>query len=266
MSDIEVQNVSFEYEYEEKKYLALDNVSLKISDGEFVCIIGQSGCGKSTLITLLEGLQMPLSGHIYIGDKEIEGPGKDRCMVFQHYSLFAWLTAKRNVIFGIKQVFPKMTAKELDKRAKEYLKKVGLEGYENKYPRQLSGGQQQRVAIARSLAMNPDILLMDEPFGAVDTKTRTELQDLLLELCKSEDKKRTVVFITHDVDEALYLSDRIVFMQPRKVRKDIQTNFGHDRKREVLTASDKYQSLRRELIGLFYERVREEIAEEGVYI
>ena len=114
--------------------------------------------------------------------------------------------------------------------------------------------------------MDPDILLMDEPFGAVDTKTRTELQDLLLDLCRNEEKKRTVVFITHDVDEALYLADRIIFMQPKKIRRDIQTNFGKDRKRDELTSSPEYQSLRRELIGLFYERVRDEIAEEGVYI
>ena len=266
MPDIDVKNVSFEYEYENKKYLALDNVSLRIQDGEFVCIIGQSGCGKSTLITLMEGLQKPLAGQILIGDKNVDGPGKDRCMVFQHYSLFAWLTAKRNVIFGIKQVYPKMPKKDLDRIATDYLHKVGLEGYENKYPRQLSGGQQQRVAIARSLAMNPDILLMDEPFGAVDTKTRTELQDLLLDLCRNEEKKRTVVFITHDVDEALYLADRIIFMQPKKIRRDIQTNFGKERKRDELTSSPEYQSLRRELIGLFYERVRDEIAEEGAYI
>ena len=266
MADINVKNVSFEYEYEDKKYLALDNVNLEIHAGEFVSIIGQSGCGKSTLITLLEGLQTPLKGQVLIDDKTVDGPGKDRCMVFQHYSLFAWLTAKKNVIFGMKQVYPKMSSKELDKRAVEYLRKVGLSGYENKYPKQLSGGQQQRVAIARSLAMNPEILLMDEPFGAVDTKTRAELQDLLLELCNSEEKKRTVVFITHDVDEALYLSDRIVFMQPRKIRKDIKTNFGTNRKRDELVSSDEYHNLRKELISLFYERVRNEIAEEGVYI
>ena len=128
MPDIDVKNVSFEYEYENKKYLALDNVSLRIQDGEFVCIIGQSGCGKSTLITLMEGLQKPLAGQILIGDKNVDGPGKDRCMVFQHYSLFAWLTAKRNVIFGIKQVYPKMPKKDLDRIATDYLHKVGLEG------------------------------------------------------------------------------------------------------------------------------------------
>ena len=266
MAAIDIQNVSFEYEYEEKRYLALDNVNLKISDGEFVCIIGQSGCGKSTLVTLLEGLQFPLEGHILIDDKEVDGPGKDRCIVFQHYSLFAWLTAKRNVIFGLKQKYPKAPKKELEHIALEYLKKVGLEGYENKYPRQLSGGQQQRVAIARSLAMDPDILLMDEPFGAVDTKTRTELQDLLRDLCSHGERRRTVVFITHDVDEALYLADRIIFMQPRRIRKDIRTGFGEDRLRDELTKSTPYIKLRSELISLFYEKVSNEIAEEGAYI
>lgn len=254
MAEINVENVSFEYEYEQKKYLALDNVSLTIAEGEFVCIIGQSGCGKSTLITLLEGLQHPMSGRILIDGREVEGPGKDRCMVFQHYSLFAWLTAKKNVVFGMKQVFPKMSRKELDDRAEEYLHKVGLDGYENKYPGQLSGGQQQRVAIARSLAMEPDILLMDEPFGAVDTKTRVELQDLLLELCGGEEKKRTVVFITHDVDEALFLADRVVFMQPKKIRTQVETGFGRNRDRTKLVSSERYSYLRNELVNLFYEK------------
>lgn len=260
MAAIDVEHVSFEYEYQNRKFLALNDVSLQIREGEFVCIIGQSGCGKSTLISLLEGLQHPLSGKVLIGGQEVKGPGKDRCMVFQHYSLFAWLTAKKNVIFGMKQVFPELSKKELDRRADEYLEKVGLADYADKYPAQLSGGQQQRVAIARSLSMDPDILLMDEPFGAVDTKTRVELQDLLLDLCSSEEHRKTVVFITHDVDEALFLADRVVFMQPGRIRSQIETGFGKNRNRTAVTSSRQYSELRSELVGLFYERVHDEVA------
>lgn len=260
MAEIDVENVSFEYEYRQQKFPALENVSLKIPEGEFMCIIGQSGCGKSTLISLLEGLQHPLSGKVLIDGKEVTGPGRDRCMVFQHYSLFAWLTAKKNVIFGMKQVFPEMSKKDLADRADEFLGKVGLEDFADKYPAQLSGGQQQRVAIARSLAMEPEILLMDEPFGAVDAKTRVELQDLLLELCGNAEKKRTVVFITHDVDEALYLADRVVFMQPGRIRTQVETGFGRNRNRTAVTSSERYTKLRSELVSLFYERVNDEVA------
>lgn len=266
MGDIQLREMSFAYEYKDTPVLALSNINLEIKEGEFVCVVGSSGCGKSTLITLLEGLKRPTSGELLIGGNEVSGPGKDRCIVFQHYSLFAWQTARKNIAFGIKQVRKDLSRKQVDQLAVKYLERVGLKGYDNKYPHQLSGGQQQRVAIARALAMDPDILLMDEPFGAIDTKNRMELQDLLLQLCENEEKKRTVVFITHDVDEALFLADRIIFMQPKKIRKEISVDFGKHRVRSEIVGSVKYVELRNELMALFYEEIGEAIGGEEVYL
>ena len=187
---IRLENVSFRYPDEagkkiDKKDAAvrgqIENLSFTVKEGEFVSIIGGSGCGKSTTLSLIAGLNKPDSGKLYIDDKEIDGPGKDRGGVFQHYALFPWMRARRNVEFGIRQV-RKLERKELRATAERYLDIVGLKGEGNKYPYQLSGGMQQRVSIARLLAMQTDILLMDEPFGAVDAKNRVILQDLLLRL------------------------------------------------------------------------------------
>ncbi|MDR2797232.1 MAG: ABC transporter ATP-binding protein [Treponema sp.] len=255
MGNIKIENVSFAYNQNSGNSYVLEDINLSIGEGEFVCVIGPSGCGKSTLITLLEGLNFPSLGRVLIGSEEVKGPGKDRCVVFQHYSLFSWLTAKKNVSFGVKQTKGHLSSKEIDDISREYLAKVGLEGFENKYPHQLSGGMQQRVAIARALAMDPDILLMDEPFGAIDTKNRMLLQDMLLQICAGEHKKRTVVFITHDVDEAIFLSNRIVFMQPRQIREEIPVDFGIKRVRSQVLGSNEFLSLRNRLMGYFYEDI-----------
>jgi NitT/TauT family transport system ATP-binding protein len=250
LKNIKLENLSFKYA--DSDYI-LDDINLEIKEGEFVCFIGPSGCGKSTLVSLLEGLRMPTDGKVLIDGKEVTGPGSDRCVVFQHYSLFSWQTAKKNIVFGIKQANKGISKKEADEIALSYLAKVGLEDYADKYPHQLSGGMQQRVAIARALAMNPDILLMDEPFGAIDTKNRMALQDLLLELCGNEEKKRTVVFITHDVEEALYLADRVIYMQPKKIKEEITVDFGKKRVRKELFGTPRFQKLRNHLVTLFYD-------------
>jgi NitT/TauT family transport system ATP-binding protein len=250
-----MDNVSFSYNQTNDSAYVLEDINLSIKDGEFVCILGSSGCGKSTLITLLEGLNFPSEGKVLIDNNVVKGPGKDRCVVFQHYSLFSWMTAKKNVAFGVKQVKRELPAREIDELSHDYLAKVGLADYENKYPHQLSGGMQQRVAIARALAMDGDILLMDEPFGAIDTKNRMQLQNMLLQICESEEKRRTVVFITHDVDEAIFLSDRIIFMQPRRIREEIHVDFGFRRERKEIFGSDKFLELRNHLVGFFYEDV-----------
>ncbi|MFP3091205.1 ABC transporter ATP-binding protein [Treponema sp. TIM-1] len=213
MGTIILENVSFTYGSPgsaQESGLVLENINLKIDAGQFVCVLGSSGCGKSTLIRLLEGLNFPTSGRVMIDNEDVKGPGKDRCVVFQHYSLFSWLNAKENITFGIKQNKKDLSRKEIDEIAFEYLEKVGLQDFCHKYPFQMSGGQQQRVAIARALAMDPEILLMDEPFGAIDTKNRALLQDMLFHICKNEQKKRTVVFITHDIDEAIFVALHII--------------------------------------------------------
>jgi len=264
MSKIELRNVTLEYNTDHP-FLALDNLSLNIEEGEFVCVIGPSGCGKSTLLSLLAGLNFKTSGEVLIDNQPVTGPGKDRCVVFQHYSLFPWLTAKKNVAFGISQV-SKKSKKEIEKIAINYLQKVGLAEYTSQYPNQLSGGMQQRVAIARALAMDPEILLMDEPFGAIDTKNRMELQDLLINLCRHEKKRKTVFFVTHDVDEALLLANRIIFMQPKKILVDIKVDFGDKTERSEIMVSDEYNNLRKQLISLFYKDVAEKIGGEEVVL
>ena len=183
MSKIEFRNVSFSYETDNKAVNILDGLNFKVEEGEFACLIGPSGCGKSTLVSLLLGLQFPTKGEILINDKPVTGPDVNRGMVFQHYSLFPWLTAKKNIMFGIKEAGILKNRKEIAKRAEEYLELVGLADSANKYPHELSGGMQQRVALARAFAMDTDILLMDEPFGAIDPQKRIELQELSIELC-----------------------------------------------------------------------------------
>ncbi|MDR2098198.1 MAG: ABC transporter ATP-binding protein [Spirochaetaceae bacterium] len=269
MGTIILENVSFTYgkpESAQNGGLVLENINLKIDAGQFVCVLGSSGCGKSTLIRLLEGLNFPTSGRVMIDNEEIKGPGKDRCVVFQHYSLFSWLDAKDNISFGIKQNKKNLSRKEIDEIALEYLEKVGLRDFCHKYPFQMSGGQQQRVAIARALAMDPEILLMDEPFGAMDTKNRALLQDMLLNICENEQKKRTVVFITHDIDEAIFLSNRIVFMRPKQIRDDIPVNLGSRRVRSEIFSADEFMLLRNRLIGFFYEDIAEKLDITGAII
>jgi NitT/TauT family transport system ATP-binding protein len=264
MSNITLDNVSFGYQQGNDNSYVLEDINLKVDTGEFICVLGPSGCGKSTLITLMEGLNFPSIGKVLINGTEVKGPGKDRCVVFQHYSLFSWLTAKQNVSFGVKQTKGELSSKEIDEVSREHLVKVGLEGFENKYPHQLSGGMQQRVAIARALAMDGDILLMDEPFGAIDAKNRMLLQNLLLALCANAAKKRTVVFITHDVDEAIILANRIVFMQPRRIREEIAVDFGAGRARSEIFGSNEFLQLRNKLVGYFYEDIAEAMDITGV--
>ena len=256
MSDniIKIENLSLAYETEKSRFEALKNINLEVKRGEFICLIGPSGCGKSTLLGVLEGLLEPTSGNVYIKDEKIAGPGPERAVVFQNYSLFPWMTAKKNIAFAMlesKKGTQKITRKQANKTAEEYLEKVGLAGYENKQPGELSGGMQQRVAIARALACNPEILLMDEPFGAIDAKTREVLQQLLLKLWAEDENKKTVVFVTHDLEEAIFLADRIVFMTPKEINSIIDVDLERPRNKDKLLLSDRYRSIRSKLVKLF---------------
>lgn len=257
---IEIRDVSFDYVDRNSRYSVLDHVSLTIREGEFICILGSSGCGKSTLLGLLNGLNRAKSGSILLDGEEIKGPGPDRAVVFQQYSLFPWLTVKGNILFGIKQSGKKYTKAEREKLAEDYIKKVGLIGAANKYPGQLSGGMKQRVAVARALALESDVLLLDEPFGAIDPRLRLELQELVSRLCTENHK--TVVFVTHDIDEAILLADRIVVMEPGKIRTVLPVEFPHPRKRESLMGTEVYEILHRKLITSFYAHVEDNIDAE----
>ena len=259
---IEIKDVSFDYVDKRSTFKALRHVSLDIKEGEFVCILGSSGCGKSTILGLLNGLNKAKSGEILIDGKEIKGPGADRAVVFQQYSLFPWLTAKGNVLFGIKQSKKKYKKEERNKLAEKYLISVGLSGAANKYPSQMSGGMKQRVAVARALALEADVLLLDEPFGAIDPKIRLELQELVSKLCTENHK--TVVFVTHDIDEAILLADRIVVMEPGKIRTVLNVKLEHPRRRDELIGSEEYEKLHRKLIASFYEHVEDNIDSEVI--
>jgi NitT/TauT family transport system ATP-binding protein len=196
----------------------LNDINLSIRENEFVCFIGPSGCGKTTLLRIVAGLEDPTSGTLTLDGEPIKGPSPERGMVFQEYSLFPWRTVIDNIAFGLelRGIHPN----ERMVRSRQYLKMVGLERFENRYPHELSGGMKQRVAIARALVNNPRALLMDEPFGALDAQTRNIMQSELLRIWSEE--KKTVVFVTHSVDEAIYLADRIVIMSARPGRiKDI---------------------------------------------
>ena len=202
------------------EHTTLDRISFQVFRREFMCVLGPSGCGKSTLIRIIAGLDTPTSGEVLLDGKKVSGPGPDRGMVFQGYTLFPWLTVKKNVMFGLRMAGQGSATAEPE--AREWISLVGLSKFENSYPHQLSGGMKQRVAIARALANRPRILLMDEPFGALDAQTRAQMQSYLLEIWKNVDV--TIVFITHDLDEAVYLSDRILVLgtNPSRVAEMIE--------------------------------------------
>ncbi len=268
MSKIEIQNLTVEYSERNSNFKALDDISFSVNEGEFVCIIGSSGCGKSTLLSILEGINAPTSGRVLIDGKPIDGTGTDRGVVFQHYSLFPWMTARKNIAFAVKQAQKNLSKDERLQIADEFLDKVGLKAFKNKYPSQLSGGMQQRVAIARALAMDTDILLMDEPFGAIDAKNRTILQELLLDLWEKGKTKKTVLFVTHDIDEAIFLADRIVMLSsvPGRVYKEIPVNFERPRNRSELVQTKEYNKFRNELISLFYGDIVNKIGGDEVVL
>ena len=203
--------------YPKSEYPVLNGLSLDVEDGEFLCIIGHSGCGKSTLLRLVAGLDAPSGGEILVDGKKVTGPSTDRSIVFQQYSLFPWLTVKENVAFAMKKT-GRFSRTEAEERAVFFLNKAGLAQVHGSYPYQLSGGMRQRTAIARALAMDAPYLLLDEPFGALDTKIRKDLQRLLRDLWKETGK--TVIFVTHDLEEAMIMGQRIVFLSDGKISRE----------------------------------------------
>lgn len=219
MATIEFRNVTRIFRQSEQNIVALQDVNLQVQDQEFVAIVGPSGCGKTTCLRMAAGLEKPSSGQVLVDGQEVRGPGTDRAVVFQQFALFPWKTVWENIEFGL--ISLKVPVNERNNRIEQYISLMGLEGYEGAYPHQLSGGMQQRVAIARAYVLDPKVLLMDEPFGALDAQTRVVMQEELVRLARSH--PRTVLFITHAVDEAVYLADRVVVMsrRPGKIREII---------------------------------------------
>jgi ABC-type nitrate/sulfonate/bicarbonate transport system ATPase subunit len=215
---------------------ALQPVSLDVADNDFITVLGPSGCGKSTLLRLIAGLDVPSSGEILLDDKPIRGPGADRGVVFQSYTLFPWLTVRDNICFGLREkAMPRPQQIEI---SDHFVSRMGLRGFEDHYPKQLSGGMQQRVAIARALANDPKILLLDEPFGALDNQTRLLMQELLLGIW--EQARKTVVFVTHDIDEAIFMANRVVVFsaRPGRIKSEVLTDLPHPRHYTIKTSPE----------------------------
>ena len=215
---------------------ALLPVDFEVRENDFVTILGPSGCGKSTMLRIVAGLDFPTTGQVLLDGQVVDGPGADRGMVFQSYTLFPWLTVAQNIRFGLREKgVPEAVQKE---RSDYFIAKVGLRGFENHFPKQLSGGMQQRTAIARALANDPKILLMDEPFGALDNQTRVLMQELLLGIWEAE--RKTVMFVTHDIDEAIFMANRVAVFsaRPGRIKADIPVNLPHPRHYTVKTSPE----------------------------
>ena len=248
MPEISLRDVSFSYPGGPR---VLDQVSLEVESGSFLSVVGPSGCGKSTLLRLISGLSLPEEGTVSIGGAPVTGPAPGRSIVFQQGGLFPWLTARGNVAFALRKTRPGLSRAQAAEQAEAALVRVGLKDALSRYPGELSGGMAQRVAIARALAVGGQVLLLDEPFGALDPKNRQALQQLLLELWQAEGS--TVVMVTHDIDEAILLSDRIAFFRPGGVRLILPVRAPRPRDpAEFLTSADCCAT-RKRLIGLFYQ-------------
>jgi nitrate/nitrite transport system ATP-binding protein len=255
---LELTQVSIEFKTEKGPFKALDNVNLKISEGEFVSLIGHSGCGKSTVLNIVAGLLKATTGGVVLDGREVNEPGPERAVVFQNHSLLPWLTAYQNVELAVKEVFRgKKTRAEMKEWIEHNMQLVHMDHAMHKRPSEISGGMKQRVGIARALAMEPKVLLLDEPFGALDALTRAHMQDSLMEIQKT--LNNTVIMITHDVDEAVLLSDRIVMMTngpAATVGEILDVELARPRNRLALADDAQYNHLRHEVLRFLYEKQR----------
>jgi len=241
-----------------------EGVSFGIERGEFVCIIGHSGCGKTTVLNVLAGLDNASSGHVFMDGREVQGPSLDRGVVFQGHALMPWLTVRQNIAFAVRSKWPQWSRGQVDERVRKYVKLVGLDAAIDKKPSQLSGGMKQRVGIARAFSVQPKMLLLDEPFGALDALTRGSIQDELIEIVRSTGQ--TVFMITHDVDEAIFLADRILLMSngaktpqgyvPGRIAEVVRNTLPSDRKRAGLHHLQGYYELRNHIVDFLVSRAK----------
>jgi ABC-type nitrate/sulfonate/bicarbonate transport system ATPase subunit len=254
---VEIQALSKRYEVDDGEIVALASISISIAESEFVCLLGPSGCGKSTLLRIVAGLIAPSGGSIHIDGRAVTGPGPDRAVVFQDYALFPWMTVAENVEFGL-------AARSVDSARRravssELLRAVDLGEFAGQYPHHLSGGMKQRVSIARALAVDPVLLLMDEPFGALDAQTRYVMQQELLRVWKTY--RKTVLFVTHSIDEALYLADRVLVMtaRPGRIKEEIRVSL--PRPRDI--AGTEFSALRKRALELLSDETARSLAQES---
>ncbi|MFM2062655.1 MAG: hypothetical protein RLZZ507_2325 [Cyanobacteriota bacterium] len=250
-----IDNLNKIYPTAEGPYTVLDNINLKISEGEFICLIGHSGCGKSTLLNMVSGFNTPTNGIVWLQGQPITEPGPDRMMVFQNYCLLPWLNVFDNVYLAVDAVFPNKNQAEKRAIVREHLAMVGLTEAAEKTPNQISGGMKQRVAIARALAIRPQVLILDEPFGALDAITKEELQEELLQIWS--DHQVTVLMITHDIDEALFLADKLVMMTngpAANIGEILEIPFSRPRNRRRIMENPEYYHLRNYALDFLYRR------------
>ncbi|CAA6802433.1 MAG: Nitrate ABC transporter, ATP-binding protein [uncultured Sulfurovum sp.] len=240
-------------------YIAVTDVNLEIKKNEIISIIGHSGCGKSTLLNMISGLDLQTEGSIVLNEKEIKGPGPERAVVFQNHSLLPWLSVYENIEMAVKKVMPKLSSAELRERVEKYVSMVNLDHAKDKMPGEISGGMKQRVGIARALSINPEVLLMDEPFGALDSLTRANLQEHLMRIQQSVEN--TVIIITHDIDEAVLLSDKVVMMTngpEATIGEILEVNLERPRKRVELQHDAEYIRCREAILSFLYEKFAKE--------
>lgn len=252
---LEIENVSKVYPTPKGDYTVLEGVNLTVSEGEFICVIGHSGCGKSTLLDMVSGFRQPTTGEVRVQGKRVKEPGPDRMVVFQNYSLLPWKTAFENIYLAVNAVYPDKSKAEKTEIVHQHLAMVGLEEAANKKPGQLSGGMKQRVSIARALAIYPQVLILDEPFGALDAITKEELQEELLQIWSQH--KVTVLMITHDIDEALFLADRVVMMTngpAANIGEIMDVPFPRPRDRAALMEDPQYYTLRNQALDFLFGR------------
>jgi len=246
-SHIQINAVNKIFSTGGREVVALKNINLDVQRGEFICLLGPSGCGKSTLLNAVAGFSSPTTGSILVDGKLVQSPGPERGMVFQEYALFPWMTVEKNIAFGLE--IKKMPKAQINEKVGALLEMLNLQDFRDRYPKDLSGGMRQRVAIARVLALDSPIMLMDEPFGALDSLTRRNLQDELLRIWM--EFKKTIIFVTHSIEESIYLADRIVVMtyRPGTIKKDIRVSMPHPRD----PSSAEFNDLKKELSLLVME-------------
>ncbi len=257
---LHLENIEKRFPIQGKEdYIAVTDVNLEIKKNEIISIIGHSGCGKSTLLNMISGLDKETEGHIFLKGKQIVGPGPDRAVVFQNHSLLPWLSVYQNIEMAIKKVMPELNPAELRARVETYISMVNLDHAKDKLPSEISGGMKQRVGIARALSIDPDVLLMDEPFGALDSLTRANLQEHLMRI--QQKVENTVIIITHDIDEAVLLSDRVIMMTngpEATIGEILEVNLPRPRNRVALQHDEEYIRCRESILSFLYEKFAKE--------
>jgi nitrate/nitrite transport system ATP-binding protein len=266
MNYLKIENLEIAFDTPKGKFVAVKDINLEINKGEIVSIIGHSGCGKSTILNAVGGMLFPTKGKVELSNKEIKGPGPDRGIVFQNYSLLPWLTVYENIYQAVDAALKDKSKDEKKAEVEKYTKMVGLWEHREKFPKQISGGMKQRTAIARAFAINPEILLLDEPFGALDALTKGSLHIELLKMWNLTQRRKTIIMVTHDIDEAVFLSDRIVVMNngPAATIREIEdVHLPRPRNKKDIIAMEEYKIIRDRLLSLLMDKV--EIDESDFY-